>query len=308
MKKILTLCFLVMLVHPAFTNSVEKIVPRIISWTGVEEMQFNGSTIKTPGFIGAVNDDGFGLLPVFSERFLIQNPGTTFDFYIEDAIYQPFEDQSLFDNLADRDLIAFDIQSKTELAVNRRVNYAVFKMLPIRLNLQTGNYEKLLSFNLHINEVQDNSQLKNTRHARDFAATSVLAQGDWFKIAVVESGVYKLSYQQLKDLGMDADAIDPATLQIYGNGAGMLPEKNADYRHDDLRENAIVVEDGKDGSFDEGDFILFYGESQSSWNFVPLKLAFTHTANLYSDSTFYFITSGQQVGKRVSMIAQRTSR
>jgi hypothetical protein len=307
MKKILTLCFLVMLVHPAFTNSVEKIVPLIISWTGVEEMQFNGSTIKTPGFIGAVNDDGFGILPVFTERFQIQNPGTTFDFQIEDAIYQPFEDQSLFDNLADRDLIAFDIQSKTELAVNRLVNYCVFKMLPIRLNLQTGNYEKLLSFNLHINEIQDNNNLKNTRHARDFAASSVLAQGDWFKFAVVESGVYKLTYQQLKDLGMDADALDPTTLQIYGNGAGMLPEKNADYRHDDLRENAIVVEDGKDGSFDEGDFILFYGESQSSWNFVPLKLAFTHTPNLYSDSTFYFITSGQHVGKRVSMIAQSQS-
>jgi len=304
MKKILTLACFVMLMQTAFTNTVEKIVPRAITWTGVEEMQWNGSILKTPGFIGAVNDDGFGLLPVFTERFLIQNPETTFHFQIEDAVYQPFEDQSLFDNLADRDLISFDIQSKSAIAINRGVKYGVFKMLPIRLNLQTGNYEKLLGFNLHIMEVTDNNQVKNTRNASDFAAASVLAQGDWFKIAVVEAGVYKLTYQQLKDLGMDVDALDPATLQIFGNGAGMLPEKNADYRQDDLHENAIVVKDGNDGSFDEDDFILFYGESQTSWNFVPLKLAFTHTTNMYSDSTFYFVTSGQNNGKRVSKISQ----
>ena len=303
MKKLITsLCFLLIL-FPVFAAGAEKVDPKIISWAGIEEMQWNGSVVKALSFSGAVNDDAFGLLPVFSERFLIKTPGNTLQFEVTDQVFGAFEDQSVFNQLTDAELINTEIQTKTEIAINRKVKYSVFKMLPIRFNVVTGKFEKLVGFNLNITEVPDQSK-QTVFSNRSFADSSVLATGNWFKIAVFESGIYQLTYQQLKDLGMNVDDIDPATLQIYGNGAGMLPEKNSEYMYDDLMENAIVVEDGLDGSFDEGDYLLFFGESQISWQFVPLKLAFTHTGNKYSDSTFYFVTSGQNFGKRVSKIVQ----
>ncbi len=303
MRRIFISICLALLMLQAFASGLEKVSPKTITWLGIEEMQWNGSTIKSLSFNGAINDDDFGLLPVFSERFLIENPGTTLKFEVENEVFVAFEDQTVFSELADIELIGTEIRSKTEIAISRKVKYSIFTLLPIRFNVETGNFEKLLSFNLNIIEIPDSSQQK-TLNSRVFADSSVLSKGDWFKIAVVQSGIYKLTYQQLKDLGMKVDEIDPATLQIYGNGAGMLPEKNSDFRDDDLLENAITVEDGQDGSFNEGDYILFFGESQTKWDFVPLKLAFTHTNNNYSDTTFYFVTSSQRIGKRVSKILQ----
>lgn len=303
MKKIVTLICAFLLLSTVFALENGKIVQKKISWTGTEKMVINGASIKTLGFIGAVNEIDFGLLPVFTERFLMQTPGPTFRFQVLNPVFQPFKDQSVFNDLSDSELIGTEIQTRSDVTTYRDLNYSIFNLLPIRFNVQTGLFEKLISFDLSVTQDADNNQ-HATRHKLDFAANSVLAQGDWFKIAVLKSGIYKVTYQQLKDLGMDVDAVDPLTLKIYGNGAGMLPEKNADYRLDDLQEDAIVVEDGQDGSFDDGDYILFYGESQTTWKFVPLKLAFTHTTNKYSDTTFYFITSGQGHGKRIPKIPQ----
>ncbi len=52
----------------------------------------------------------------------------------------------------------------------------------------------------------------------------------------------------------------PRSYSYFGNGGGMLPEKNSDARRDDLQEIAIAIYDGNDGNFDEGDYILFYAE------------------------------------------------
>ena len=64
--------------------------------------------------------------------------------------------------------------------------------------------------------------------------SSVLAQGDWYKIATNESGVYKLSYSSLEDLGVEVNNVQFSSIKLYGNGGGMLPELNSDFRHSDL--------------------------------------------------------------------------
>lgn len=128
---------------------------------------------------------------------------------------------------------------------------------------------------------------------------SVLATGRWFKISVTQTGIYQVTYQDLLALGMDVSQIDPEHIRLYGNGGGMLPESNAAYRIDDLRENAIQVVDGGDGHFDPGDFFLFYGESPDQWIYDPEQKTFSHEKNLYSDSVFYFITADLGTGKRV---------
>ncbi len=135
------------------------------------------------------------------------------------------------------------------------------------------------------------------------ANESVLASGSWYKIAVQQTGIHRVTYDDLVALGMDPATVLPENIRLYGNGGGMLPEANDQPRIDDLLENSIVVYDGGDGSFDQGDYFLFYGEAADVWLFDEADKVFTHEKNLYSDLTYYFITADLGVGKRVQPVA-----
>lgn len=137
---------------------------------------------------------------------------------------------------------------------------------------------------------------------KTIADSSVLAEGQWYKIPVTAQGIYKLDYNFLSDLGINVDGIDPATIKIYGNGGGMLPQKIGDFPHDDLVENAIEVTGQGDGNFGQGDAVIFYGESPHEWTWLEKEDRFKHFLNLYSDTTFYFLTFNQGIGKRIPSI------
>jgi hypothetical protein len=135
---------------------------------------------------------------------------------------------------------------------------------------------------------------------------SVLENGKWFRISLQKTGIYQITYDDFVSMGFDPATIDPSKIAVYGNGGGMLPESNATGRADDLIENAIVVQDGGDGKLDPGDYVLFYGESPDKWVFNYLTYQFTHQKNLFSDSTFYFVTIGTTAGKRIQQIPSLT--
>jgi len=128
---------------------------------------------------------------------------------------------------------------------------------------------------------------------------SVLSKGKWFKIGVVQSGIHKIDYKFLKNAGLDVDKLDPKKIQIYGNGGGMLPQKNSSFRVDDLAENAIKVFGESDGKFDGSDYILFYAQGPTRWSQQVSQGIFVHAKNIYCDSAYYFITYDQAAGKRV---------
>jgi len=130
---------------------------------------------------------------------------------------------------------------------------------------------------------------------------SVLATGSWYKIAVQETGIYKITYEDFIGMGMSASQLNSSTIGVFGNGAGMLPESNAGYRYDDLRENSIEIIDGDDGKIDEGDYVLFYGESPDKWTFNSVTRVYSHAKNLYADYSYYFITVTEGTGKRVAL-------
>lgn len=124
----------------------------------------------------------------------------------------------------------------------------------------------------------------------EFAANSVLApgSGDWYKIRVPSTGIYRISYNFLKDIGIDIDNINPSSINIYGNGFGILPERNDVFRPDDLLKNAIFVQGEQDGSFDSNDFILFYGRGPHKWEDEG-NAGFRRRLNIYADYSVYFI-------------------
>ena len=135
---------------------------------------------------------------------------------------------------------------------------------------------------------------------------SVLKNGSWFRISLQKTGIYQITYDDFVSMGFDPATIDPSKISVYGNGGGMLPESNATGRADDLVENAILVQDGGDGRLDPGDYVLFYGESPDTWTLDYSSRRFSHQKNLYSDSTFYFVTIGTTAGKRIQQVPSLT--
>lgn len=132
-----------------------------------------------------------------------------------------------------------------------------------------------------------------------YAQKSVLSEGQWFKLAVTESGIYRVDADLLSKMGVDIASIKPAGIHIYGNGGAMLPQSNKSGYVNALTENAIWVSGETDGKFDKGDAVYFYAEGPHVIRYDAAKAELRHQINYYSDSSFYFITFGEGNGLRI---------
>ncbi len=132
-----------------------------------------------------------------------------------------------------------------------------------------------------------------------FAQSSVLATGNWYKLGIVQSGVYKLTATDLQKMGIPIASINPRHIRLYGNGGGMLPQLNSAFRPTDLTENSIFVEGETDGKFDAPDYILFYGQGPHAIRYDSVTRQFSHQTNIYSDTAYYFLKLDTAPGKRI---------
>lgn len=131
------------------------------------------------------------------------------------------------------------------------------------------------------------------------ATNSVLANGRWFKFEAPEEGIYRITRSMLSQFGIDAATVDPRTIKIYNNGGKVLSENINTPRPQDLVENAIMVVGEENGTFNENDYILFYGRGYSFWDFNPGLGSITRMRHSYSDKNYFWITSGGEQGKRI---------
>ncbi len=136
---------------------------------------------------------------------------------------------------------------------------------------------------------------------------SVLAEGAWYKIAVTQTGVYRVDAGFLRKMGIDPSKINPKNLQIFGNGGGILPQSNATPRPVDLVQNAIWIAGEEDGRFDEKDAIYFYAEGPRVVGYDSLQKSFVHQINYYSDSSYYYLNVGTLPGKRIASVGSQNT-
>ncbi|MBD3748986.1 MAG: type IX secretion system sortase PorU [Sphingobacteriales bacterium] len=207
--------------------------------------------------------------------------------------------EAYFDaNDVDQKKVKNDIQLSYSTVKEDRNPYVLVQFLP--LLKQDGSLKKIDEFEVEINPIQTFGQAPRT--LKVYAPNSVLASGNWYKIAVKSQGVYKISYDFLKNLGIDVTQINPKNIKIYGNGGAMLPQNNAANRMDDLQENAIKVFGEDDGKFDPTDYILFYAQGNINWNLNSSGNFFEHQRNVYCDSSYYFINVDAGLGKRIPSV------
>lgn len=130
----------------------------------------------------------------------------------------------------------------------------------------------------------------------NYSASSVLASGQWFKMAVIDDGIYRIDYSQLKQLGLT----NPSNPKILGNNFGQLSYYNDDPKPDDLKEISIFLAKGSDGIFNEGDYLLFYGKGTHRWIYKASTGDYDFLRHNYSDTAYYFITSDPLPGKTIT--------
>ena len=135
---------------------------------------------------------------------------------------------------------------------------------------------------------------------RVYASNSVLSTGSWYKIGVKQEGMYKVDVALLNSLGIATTNLTSNSIRLFGNGGAMLGENNSLARPDDLLENAIEMVDGGDGIFNGSDYFIFYAPGPHYWEKDSVNQRFKHRKNLYSDTSYYFISIGGN-GKRVSL-------
>lgn len=141
--------------------------------------------------------------------------------------------------------------------------------------------------------------------AATFASSSVFASGDWYKIGIAQDGMYKLDFNFLTNLGIDVNSLNPNHLNVYGNHVPKLPTLNSAYHPDDVIKNAIDIYGGGDGSFDEGDYVLFYAKGPNV-NDVSNDKILARKNTIDSLAYFYIHIDASDPAKRLSSISSES--
>jgi hypothetical protein len=296
-KSLLYLFFLMALPVLAFSQNRTLVIK--LNWNPIEKIKISENEFQERlNFDNASYHENYPLTPYFEKKILFDGGMSSIRAELHNAVYQSLTGSELMamENLLQ---IPEQIVVETNTAFARRAQYVSVSFLPFRLNAETAKYEKLVSCNLVI--IADEKTEKSGQETQEWADHSVLSTGDWFKIRVNADGIFQVSYDDLKDLGVNVSSLHSENIRLYGNGGGMLPEPNSEFRYDDLQENAIEIVDGGDGTFDAGDYFLFYGQSPDRWVLRPDISRFYHHRNVYSDYTYYFITVDMGPGKRIPL-------
>ncbi|MDO7853650.1 type IX secretion system sortase PorU [Hymenobacter convexus] len=210
-------------------------------------------------------------------------------------VYEPFSaaDAKMFDV---RKLPAGpDPQLSTGTEMKRPVTR--LSLRPARRNPQSGQPERLVSFDYqYVPDAKGAANRSTGFHT--YASHSVLQTGDWYKIGVAESGIYKLDKAMLADMGLNVQTLNPNNLHIYGNSMGILPQASAVERPDDLEENYILFVGDTSPALDNNEFFLFYSPGAHTWE--GKDGVFRHRNNIYTDTTYYFVKVDNTAGRRVA--------
>lgn len=175
--------------------------------------------------------------------------------------------------------ISENIQVEQQMVYERKKPFLAVSFLPIRKNKNTGQLEKLTSFRYEFSY----SNRKLRIEPRIYAKNSLLRSGKWVKIAIEKTGIHKITFEKLKELGFE----NPSEIRVFGYGNGMLSEDNKIPVYDDMVENKIKI--GEDA-------IYFYAENSVKWSYNTKEKMYLHKVHSYSFNSHYFLTSGVNTG------------
>ncbi len=287
---ILTIIFNILFAQTSQIHGVETILHRNIKWKPKLVINHNSKLIYYLNFDGAEYEDANTLLPYYYENISLNQNTTDANVTLTNLKFTAFSEEEL-KNIKFLDKLNSEITVKPIFSYSRKMPFLQISFIPIRKNPATNKIEKLISFTIEFTEIQTKIEKKTKSYTNE----SMLNSGKWLKIKIAQDGIYKLTYSELIDWGISK----PENVSIFGYGGGMLPTMNNEFCYDDLIENAIWMENGSDGIFNEGDYILFYAKGPTQWKYDTLAGRFVHSLHLFSDFSYYYVTSDKGSGKKI---------
>jgi len=111
-----------------------------------------------------------------------------------------------------------------------------------------------------------------------YASSSALAEGKWIRVSVEQEGMHFISNSTLRQMGFK----DPAKVNVYGFGGGMLSETLDKSMSDDLPMQPVTRTQGG---------IIFHAVHNVLWSESKYaSYPYSHTKNLYSETSYYFLS------------------
>lgn len=275
-----------------------------INWEGAKEQQFNETKLRLPFVKNYDFSYDQNNIIIHTKQKIGEKQLKVSNYVWENVNSKEVYDLNPYafpkDEIADISYI-YNKEERTYLAL---VHVNAFRWYK-------GNIQRLKSFDLQSTSKSINQNLGTHKIGN---TNNPLASGQFFKIKVDKSGVFKITKQFLQSNGINPANINPKNFRIYGNGGVMLPEFNQDARYSALQEDAIQVVGEDDGVWDDGDYALFYAQGPQGYNLYDntngngFKRTETrtdraqHLKNIYDDYSYYFINFDIGPGKRISTV------
>lgn len=196
---------------------------------------------------------------------------------------QPIE-QYILNNYATTILDTLQWSSYAGTAANnKQTQLSVF---PFRKDPKSGKLQKLLSFTIQTSKPKPETQPAHKSHS--YLKVEPLNSGDWWKIKISKTGIYKISYSKLIEQGIDS----PENLALYSNFTGQLPIGNT-ATNDSLTQISVHISKGTDNIFNEGDYLYFYAKGPEFWYFQTSTGMIQWKKHLYADANYVFVTDNR---------------
>lgn len=301
-KIVLIVIGIFMSLSSAFSQGIEKEV--VLNWKGVQLIQgINYDSLYALVADGLSNDPAVAFTPGYFEKFSLPANVGSCDIIVTHTVWEPVSPDQI-------KLLTFPLQPSEVLSpvvsygTERGTTMAMLNLTPVVVNPE-GGIMRLKSFTIdlvYIPAKAPDASLKSSA----YVSHSVLSQGDWYKIKLDKTGIYKLTYADIQSMGVDMSKVKPNSIRLFGNGGGSLPEANSIFRPDDLTENAIKVVTASPDLFAPGDYILFYGTSPDKITYNKTAKIFEHIKNIYSDFAYYFLNFDGGSGLRIEDQEQST--
>ena len=256
-----------------------------IKWTGLDVHSFSVE--------GAIYPEEYNGLPLKS----IHLEGDQISDFVIAGIRKTEFHLSFQEKLGQKQIPNCNLVNLRKLA-ERGHEVSVLDIFPIEYDSASNTYFRIDYLEIELKKDRQEQSTSNARTGEN-DGNSVLASGDWYRIPVTQSGIHMLDYNYLNSAGINLSGLNPKKIRLYGNGGGMLPQKNSDERPADLIENAVMISGESDGRFDQEDYILFYGQDADHHKLLE-NGELEYQKNFYSDTTYYFLTISDEDGLRIS--------
>ncbi|RZJ89835.1 MAG: type IX secretion system sortase PorU [Chryseobacterium sp.] len=278
------------------------------TWAQRISIEWNGSKVED---FGDVKKN----LPNFKNEGFSYNQNSIFILHkqkvgesqvkVSNLVWETISEKDLFDIskgfLPDYDIADVNyFYSEGERFAN--ANVGLFKNVK-------GKIQRLSSF-----EITPSNSPVNFNAQKVGSTVNPLSSGNFYKIKVDKSGIFRITTQFLRDNGINPSSINPKNFRVYGNGGIMLPEFNQDVKYSALQENSIQVVGEEDNVWNDGDYALFYAQGPNGYNLYNttngngIKRRETRTdrpenlKNIYEDFSYYYINFDKGAGKRVQNV------